>query len=417
MHRPSALSTLLVATAVISMTAGSVRAEPVGGAVTPAETLDHIYPRYDRAALANALRDLDLDRDQRLIIDMLIADYVAGLGDLVDRTDQAADAAGRSRVDDVLTGRARASGDDLRSMRIAVLRAYAEAWPESDALLDGLEAGIAGIVLDDLVAPVLLAFRDIRRTAWLEPRRTLEMQPSYAGDGVDVGRLVAEAADAELRRVDPTALSGAVDRYADVLDLLLGEIGPADRQGDLDRRVAAIRRDAAALAALETVEVQRWRRLFEANVSAVAAIEGLIPDVEDKARWRTRFDEASFPWLLRDTLPARQYAWISGEESIDAARREQAGAIMLEDRAKRSALSREAISIMIEGRTRFGRIVHPSSDVTGPPGSRPDANLVRMQQALLKNSGLRTALDNETSTKLRALLTPDERRDLDRRVR
>ncbi len=374
--------------------------------------VENVEPRVERTVLARALAHVPMDDDQRLISDMLYADYAAALQRVAEKASERADDAGRRRVEDALSGRVFLDPDELRRMRVAVARADLESWEEADGLALALLADTR-LALDAEAARLFdLAVRDVRRAMYLAPRRERHQDDAYAGDGIDVIALVAEAA------ADGGAIEGApVDRlaeklehYAAAIDRHLGATAAAERQGQTALAIARIERNEAAHRAEEQAAVGRWRVQHAITTSAVEAVAAFVRDTlggAHEAQWRDLVEAETFPRLCRPTSSDRAYDWIDSRID-DATVRAEAGRIFREFAARDRTLRHLSIAIMNRGRLERGVALHPRMD----PAAIDDPVVRELYQLLLRNSGQRAALASDATGALEALLTDAQRKQM-----
>lgn len=370
--------------------------------------IDYLEPRVDRQAYAELLADLGVTGDEQLIVEFLYSDYATELLDLAERVDAKAEAAGRQRVQDALAGKLLIDTTELRELRLAVLRAYAESWKETDALLDDLMEETRALVIrpeDDFEA----ALCSFRRAVYLHPRRSDDRDETYVGHGVDIVELTAAAAapGAELEPLEPNALAAVLEAWVSRVDAYIIHNAAADRQGRLDRAIARAERDRTAQQAVEEDALARWQQLYRVNEDAVDQIgevagRRLGPDAE--RRWRERFGEVCFPWLHRRTRADQVYAWILRKRLPEAVVTE---ATALNDAylSGRHELLRGAAGLVLRGRLEHGVML--SSRMS--PTQLREPSVRSLYQELLKNSGERKQLEDEAVAALEALLTDGQR--------
>src|SRR5688572_16962829 len=77
---------------------------------------DYVQPRITRAQFQKLCQDIGLESNQKQIAGVAFSDYEAAMDDLVKRLDAEALAAGRSTVDDSLSGKARVASDELQRL-------------------------------------------------------------------------------------------------------------------------------------------------------------------------------------------------------------------------------------------------------------------------------------------------------------
>jgi len=373
--------------------------------------LERVEPRVERRLYLDLVEHLAIEADARMISDLLYSDYSVELEKLGQRIEMRAEEAGRQRVDDALAGRIFMDRDELRRLRVAVMKSYEEAWPVADRLFDELVGNVVSLVAADSV-DVDAATRDLRRAVYLGPHVARRQDESYAGDGVDVGKLLAEASadEGELAGMDPGLVFAILDEWEREIDTHLVDVASADRRGRQGLAIARIERDAEAQERGERAALARWARGYRLNQQAVEAIAGVAEESlsADAARaWRARFDRACFPRLFRLAKFEREHTWIA-RHIKDADKRAAADRIHREFQVRRDALSGEAIQIMIKGRVEQRTLVHPRMDA----GRMSDDATRRLYQNLLKNSGRRASLDSDACIELEALVTERQRKQM-----
>ncbi|UCD76751.1 MAG: hypothetical protein JSV91_07450 [Phycisphaerales bacterium] len=379
--------------------------------------LHFLEPTISRQHYALLCQSLDLASDQRRITDILYDDYASALDRVIARADALAEQAGRQRVEDALTGKAIIPPDELRRLRVAVLRTYSKAWPDCDHLLEQLVTSTESILRDDQLRQFKPALRALRRAILLHPRQAEALYPEYAGDGVDVLLLVdqATAPKGELKSLDPASLDGILQTYELKLDALLRETAPDYRRAKLEARIARMQKDAEAIAARQHESVTLWQRLYQLNVHTVRTIGEVAAETlgeNARADWLDRFNRESFAWLFAPKKPDRQYGWIS-RNNVSAERRAAAEEVYVEYRTKRGELVRQAIEIMLRGRLEFQTMLYSMMD----PAGVSDSIRRGLYQDLLKNSGELAGLETAASADLEALLSEDQRQSMRRALR
>jgi hypothetical protein len=379
---------------------------------------DLLQPRLRRVEFAAVVSRMELERDQQILVEMLFSDYASAWEELAAAADDRADQSGRRRLEEALTGRAPAQPDELRRLQVGVLEAYLEFMPQGDALLEQLFESLVSIVRDEQRPLVQRLTRDLRRQLWLAQRRQSESFYEYAGEGVDVARLIEEAArpGGELEGCE-VELQPLIEEYAQRMDRWIVEVAPLDRAGVIRLRLARARGDAGAVRAQEQEALVRWRGQHELNRWAAAEAERVASlrtdwSKERAQRWRQRFNQACFPWLAGRTLPERQWHWIETKGPAGEVR-QRAQRIYGTFVEQHRALVEEAIEMLLRARLELHRVVHPMSDpaeLTAPPAQA-------LHQAMLKNSGERSTLEAKTGHVLEAVLTPEDRERLRQALR
>jgi len=365
---------------------------------------DHIQPQVTRIQFTQFIETLQLESDQRNIVDFAFSDYVAALSDLTKQTDEAAIQAGRQKVTDALGGKARLKPEELAQLRVDVLNVYRNAWPQTDAIFDDLILGVQSMLVGDQAAALEPALRELRREVLLHPRQLEAEYHGYAGEGVDVLLLVDEALKpgGELESLGRNAITSILADYELHMDALLSQTAAPLRALRLERKIAEINKDASEISRLEQQSIDLWKQLFALNRSTVDQIASQLDEV-GRERWIDRFDHASFTWLFPRRVPDRQIEWMR-KERVDADIQTKADAIYAEYLAKRRAIASKAIEIMLKARMELHVALNPM-DPSGVNGRGSD-----LYKNLLKNSGEQSTLDGATESKLESLL-PDAQRE------
>ena len=389
----------------------------------PESALDYIEPRLDRGQYALLCGDLALNRDQQIIGDLLIGDYLTAIARLAERVDERAEGAGREAVLDALAGKLPLRADELRRLRLNVLEEYQRGWPVADELLEQLLDDTRNMLTDEQASRAPAAFRRVRRAILLHPRQAGRLGYEYAGDGVDVWQLVEEASNegGELEaifsgRSRSAARSGEAREsieailadYERRLDAVLIETAAAERLGRIKRRKARIQSDPEAKRREQQGHLARWRRLYELNDEAVRRIADVLERSlghEPQQAWRDRFDRAVFPRLFSPTRPDRQLDFISRQSAVEAERQEQAKRIHDDFLARRNALNRRMAALVVRGRVELKTIFHSMMG----SGGLNDPALVTLYEELLKITGEQTSLVSATAADLEALLDETQR--------
>ena len=378
--------------------------------------LNWVFPSVSRDHYDSMCTHLGIDREQRAITELLYRDYMTGLDELVDRLDRAAVAAGRSRVEEVFAGRVNMAGETLRSLRLEVLNCYRDAAPESARLFENLIAGLESQLFDEQRAAFPAALRALRRQVFMHPRHSTRALFTYAGEGVDLLQLVDVASHDgnELAELDLVAIGDILDRYEILLDSALIEIGITPEQATLGLRLRILDKNDAAIARHHNELIDAWTAIYRVNRQAVDAISDLAERTEGEwasELWLDRYDRASFGWMYLERMPGRQIAWIRGKD-LDPATHEAAELTFGLYLAERSALVREAITLITRGRLEERTILSPYKKPADA-----SANALAMYQELLRNSGEQTSLETRIIGELEALLDDENRADMRRAVR
>lgn len=385
---------------------------PASGQETAMDYIKPLMEKDDYAALVGAL---DLDRDQENIVELLYADYLGGIESLSERVDEQAVAAGRKRLERVFSGRMRMGGDELRALRVKVLKTYEKCGPEADQLLADFISGLEGILQDPQRERFEAALRELRRRVLLHPRQTGEDTFNYAAEGVDVIQLVDEASQAggELAGVDDEMLADVLRAYARRLDVVLRETNTVFRDVELERRIATLEDDSETASALDKRVLEAWSRLYELNRDTARRIGEIARQAEGEwaeRLWIDRFDRKCFPWLFRPRKPDRQLEWIRANAG-DPAVLQQAELKYTEFLAERDGLQREAVSILVEARLERGVVLHQLTSARDVAEAAGD-----LYNDMLRNSGAMSNLESKYVAEIEALLNEEQRNEMRRAI-
>ncbi len=374
---------------------------------------DYVQPYVTRVQYQELLESIDLDRDQQFIATAIYSDYANMIDDAVDAANQLAVDAGRDTVDAVLSGRVRMTADELRSLRVNVLKAHTTVWPTVDAalydLLEGTQA-ILNSVQAQQADPVLLG---LRRDLYLEPARMQQYSSEYAGEGVCLLDLVAEARTdgGELAGVDNRQLQQLLRTYEMQLDQVLPDVAAKLRQASVDRRLASIDRDDRAERAADARLLQPWQQLYDLNRRTAQAIAGLAADPADSQALMDRFHTACFPWLLDDALADRQYDWLSKQSLADPASSQIEQAYTLY-RKQRRVLAESMIELIVDARLTLAVPMHPMMDPTDVPDDAAE-----VYEQMIRITGEQKAARSQVRDAFNAALTTAQRKAMNRAVR
>jgi len=373
---------------------------------------DYIHPSVRRSHYQQFAGSLDLSREQRVIVQMFFNDYRDALENLVDRTDERAEGAGRSTIDAALRGQASIEYERLQQMRADVWSVYRAALPEAHQLLRRMLDDTYHILNDDQVADFESAARTLRRQVLLHPYQNNEHDPSYAGDGVDVMQLIEQASrdGGELVDLPNGALNDVRSAYVEQLDAWLQAVEPGRRLTRMDQRIASIRGDRKASREHENTSLRMWQQLYELNESTANEVAKIVHEQAGQRAalaWRARFHGASYPWLFKQRTPDRQYDWLMNQ-SLSAPQRNAVQERYHAYLTKRQALRQAAIDLMLKARIEHGEIVHPrmgSSELSN------DATREIYQQ-LVRNSGELQTLHDQAADRIASAVDADLRRRL-----
>jgi hypothetical protein len=378
--------------------------------------LDYVFPQVDRGQFDELCTSTGIDREQRMVTELLYRDYATALSDLVDRLDRAAVTAGRQRLEEVFAGRIRLAEDAVKELRLNVLDCYREAAPSALDLFNNLVTGIEIQLRDEQRNAFPAALRNLRRQTFLHPRHVSGPASNYAGEGVDVLLLAEDATRPgnELTDIGSVDLEEVLYRYELMLDEALRTIGIAPNLANLGLREYQITKDPDTQLRHQRAMVDAWTSIYLVNREAVVAIATLATQASGAwagELWLDRFNHASFGWMYIAKTPDRQIEWMRGQEFDDDTleRAELAYGVYL---AERGALIQKAIDVITRGRLELGTMLSPRQPPTFAPGEAHG-----MFQELLRNSGAQTSLDSRVSGALEGLLDEETRREMRRAVR
>ena len=346
---------------------GVCLASTFAGAASAQESAsDFLEPRLDRTQYEWLMKELGLERDQRMIAELLFTDYTTALGEAAVQADAAAEQAGRKSVENAMTGRARLSAEELQSLRVAVLQAYLPVGPAADVALDELLTGTHSLLTPEQEPSFAPAVRRLNRKLFLHPRQQSSTYEEYAGDGVDVLLLVEDALKdgGELQPIGRGPLADVLASYETQLDAILVETSTDWRSGKLAAKIAQVSKDPNEIARQRQAALDRWKRLYQLNLWAVQSIEQIVQAHAGDAaqqQWLDRFDRASFAWLYPRSRPERQFAWIT-KNVTDATQQQKAREMLDTYLAQRRDLARKAIEIMLRARMEFQTTLYAMMD-------------------------------------------------------
>lgn len=377
-----------------------------GAAAAQQSARDYFEPLVSHRHFETLVRDLDLGRDQRLIVELVFTDYIDSIERLANEADAAADEAGRRTVEDALSGGAIIDPTELRRLRIAVLDVYEAYLPAVDEEYEKLTSGLRSVLSGTQRSALDAALRGLRRAVLLHPRHAERHYYEYAGDGVDILLLVDQALKHELEGIGFDALERILDTYAASLDQLLLETSAPYRISRMHLRRAKIARDADAMREAEQASVDVWEQLYTLNERTAHEVgDAAAAALGEEAReaWLSRFDRECFTWLFADLTPDLQYKWLM-KQNLSDSQHAQIQQVYSEYLANRVALAGEAIRIMLRSRTDFRAIVHSmtvSRELSGGPQ--------RLRDELIRNSGKLKTQSNATSDAFESLLDRNQR--------
>lgn len=404
-------------------------------AVQPAAQLQH----YE--ALCQRLR---IDREQRYVADIVFQNYDDAMNSVVRQAQDKADQVGAAWLRDAIAGRLRASSEQLNQWEAAAMSAYADAWPQADALFEGFLLDLRSAVAETSDAEFDAAARALRRAVLLHPRQpqggagsVAAAGSGYVGDGADLLQIVERLSGPRgpmppiLPSPAPTDTTlfaspeviAALTSYEQQLDALLRETYAAAREQQLLTARAKVQRDSVAASAVEKAAVERWHRLHQLNSSFAGQIGALLAAApaaaapgnagETAARfWRQQVDLALYPWLFADDKTDHVMAWIRSDSSVTAEQRAAAEESHATYLAQRDALRRAALEQLVRTRVQSGMMLQPLR--TAVRGI--DAERLRAQQEVDAAFHELIALEAGARKNLEALLNDAQRGQLSKRL-
>jgi len=369
-----------------------------------ADPVVQVEPLVTREAILAFIELLGMDREQRGVVEMTFSLYEADASALAQRTVEAQRAAGADRLDEARAGRALLDPAEVRRLRVAVKETERGAWASADALFEGLLSDIEILIDPTLAARSAQGFALLRRNAMLAPRRLASWDSGYAGEGMDLVALVAEArsAGAELAAADENALTAILGPYAQSLDAHLRQTWTEDREGRYQLAVARIERATDRVREEELEAIERWRAPFELNRSTAAAIGAVAQQAGGPAAaiaWQRRVDRAAFPWLYAGARPERQVAWIRAS-TVGNEVKSRAEQALVTYQAASDGVRQEAISLLVRARVEGRFIMGSEVDLA----ALPDRTAQDLYRELLQNSGRRAKLDDQAAAEIAAML-------------
>ncbi|MCA9296927.1 MAG: hypothetical protein KC983_10420 [Phycisphaerales bacterium] len=377
--------------------------------------LEYFVPIATRGDYVDYCRTTHVTDDQRLILDMLFTDYASSIEALADATDAAADAAGRARVAEAFSGRRRVSTEELTALRAAVTQSYLDAMPEVDSLFDRLLGDLAGMLDESQRADAQAATRTMRRIVWSRGRSLRSETPEYGGEGVDLTAIWADFSERkECATVAGPQMAALLAQYERDVDAYLRQFARADRDDELQRRIADIKSDEDARKAAEQRLVSRWQQWFALHQKSIESIATTLASAADEATardWRERCYEEMFPDLVTSRSAELVARWVI--DNVDPTRSAQAQKILDSYQRDQSTITSAIRALHIRARNELGRVVHAMVD----PASLGDGTSRKIYEELLRLTGQQSTEDARLVESMRALLSPDEREAMTKFVR
>lgn len=386
---------------------------PPASAQSGESARDYVHPHVTRIQYQQLLDAVNLDRDQQFIVGALYSDYASIIDAAVESADAQAEAAGRDTVDAVLSGRMRIAPDELRDMRAAVVQTYTDVFVAADAAFEHLITSTEAVLTESQARQAGPAIRELKRNVFLEPARREQFASDYAGEGVELLQLAAEARDdgGALASVDDRKLQSLLEQYEMQLDQQLHELSAQMRQASVQRRVASILRDDRAARTAEARMLQPWQRLYELNRRTASAIGELIDSPADRQAWMDRYHIACFPWLLAQELPDRQYQWLA-QQSLAEPAWTQIEQAYRQYTQQRRTLAESMIELIIDARLSLGVVMHPMMNPTDVPDDATE-----FYEQMIRITGEQKANRSQVRDAFNAVLSDAQRKAMNRAVR
>lgn len=392
-------------------------APPHTTAVGPSAA-QHFKPIIAQRQFTDLIRSLDLTREQRMIVELLYEDYRDAVEAGQREADRQADAVGRRRVADALSGRRLVPPDELRQHRLNVLNVYRSLPVAAHELIEQLVDDLRSVLVAQQRPKLDERMPAFRRELYLHPRHLNRRDYEYAGEGVDVLLLVEAARQndeygGELAGVPDDAIAPILAQYENDLDAFIRETTATHHEIAIDAQMARIARDGRAERDAELRSLDHWERIYKLNRKTVDRLADLATahnGDEAAQQWQRRFERETFAWMFSPTQPDRIYEWMTNQP-LDDGRLEEAAAIYTDYQSDRWPLLREAANTMLRARTEFDTIVYAMmnpNELQGTPRS--------LYRELLLNSGRLASVESRAAAELESLLDDDERRDMRRAV-
>ncbi|MCZ6834664.1 MAG: hypothetical protein O7G85_02725 [Planctomycetota bacterium] len=385
-------------------------ASPDAGAARE-NAMTYLRPLMDRGQYSTFCQKLQLNSDQRQIVDLMFNDYLGSIEALFLRVDAEAIQAGQRQIDQVFAGNLRMHGTDLQALRAKVYSIYVQCGPGADRLFHKFTIGIDGIMRPEQADRFQGAVRELRRSLRLHRYQIGSKFFNYAGEGVDVLQLAEAAREigGELSELDDPALQAQLDEYELRLDELL-QSGASDyRDQRLMKKIAKIQAAYEEEGLLGIQMLDYWGKLYTLNRDTVNRIGEILTEQKGewaKQLWNDRFRRAQFPWQFHPLQPDRYLDWIrSNLESPDLQQEaELKYSLYL---AERDALQREMISLLIEARLERGIELHQLTSLSQVENVAED-----LYQTMLRNSGSLSNLETRHKGELEELLDEAQRDEM-----
>lgn len=392
----------------------AVCASPVRAAGPGAESAqDYVQPFISRMQYQTLLDALGLDRDQKAIAEALYSDYAMLIEAGVEDAERQASAAGKDTVAAVLSGKQRATAIELRQMRSDVVKAYTSVWDTADIAMEHLLSGATAFLTSSQAAQAEPKLRDLRRAIHLAPLRDMRYSSDYAGEGVCLLDLVAEAQQpgGELTNVPRAPLASLLEQYEAALDGVILAEADDMRAAPVQKRIADIQRDDAAARNAQARMLQPWQQMYQLNRRTTGAIAQLITNPVEKQNWLDRFDRACFPWLLEEDKIDQQMNWLN-KQSIDGEAWAGLQNAYETYRAERRVLAQSMIEMIVNARLTMALALHPMMDPTAVPGEASG-----VYADMIKLTGRQKAVATTMNDVIRISLNESQRKAMNRAIR
>lgn len=347
---------------------------------------------------------LNLDDNQRSIAEVRYEAYLGALDSIVEQS-TVREKKIRKRLDGILTGRYRASPEEINQLRIDLEKSRKSNWKSVDEQLNLLLDDIAAISPDKDPDKIARARFDLYRQIYLEPFRLEESDPSYSGEGMDLFLLVKEASLQELRDVPEEALQPALSSWQTAMYPIIRSNAESEREAAFRNRVSAINKDSSDQINIMIERSKRWSTRQSIDYQGFITIYSLCSSPQAAADWTARYRRANYPWL-----------WISGDEVECIAEwifaNGEVEQIIVVDEvlsdylANRESLRLKTEAILAQGRglgANLNNDISSSFEAVNEP-----------RQELMKNSGQRTILIREARAQLEHPLSPGQRAAISR---
>ena len=365
----------------------------------PIDPDQRIEPIVTRDAYMDCCRALGLEDDQLPITELLYEDYLAGLMQLQATSIERAKAAGADELEAAFQGQSSLRSDELRALRIAVMRTRALNWSEVDALQQMLIEGTVAIGVDGTDVDIQSTLQSMQRRVVQDHARRSGSSTDYAGDGFDLAAMVEAEREGLLVSAQGETLDSIVDTWRSQATQLMLMHGSLERAATIERRIADINRDGEAATLLMAQRSERWRPLHEINAWAIESIAQLLAATGGDEEWRTKAKARLYPWLYADDAVDRTAAWILRNGNPE--QQEQAGKTLEAYQLDRNTVRRAIEALVVKARLEHGIVL-------GSPaaGRVPDAQDV--QRAWLQATGELQLIKGRAEDQLKATLTPGQ---------